>query len=344
MAHVGALKQNTPGGRTESGLGRRGLVAPMVGGLVVLLVLIGLIGTAIHDPRPHDIPVGLVGPAAAVQQISDKFAAAAPGVFQFTSYQTEDAARAALDSRSVAGVLVIGQAAPRLIVAGAAGDAVTGVITTVFTKAFAAQGAAVPVETVHPFSSGDAHGLVLFFLVVALMISTLVAQALLQVEAKNAGLGVQFVFVLVFAALAGVIGMGALSWITGGFSSAFWAASGLAALGSAAVGAVLAGSARVLGTAGLGLAALLVVLLGLVSSGGPAGSEFLPDFYRSLGPWMPAGQLYSALRGALYFDSAGLSWPVLMLAGWLIGGTLLMVLGAAVRRRPAVNAAIAAAG
>lgn len=244
----------------------------------------------------------------------------------------------------MAGVLVIGQAAPKLIVAGAAGDAVTGVITTVFTNAFRAQVETLQVETVHPFSGGDAHGLVLFFLVVALMISTVVAQALLETEAKNAGLAVQFVFVLVFAALAGLIGVGAVSWITGDFSSAFWAASGLAALASAALGAVLAGSARVLGTAGLGLAALLVVLLGLVSSGGPAGSEFLPDFCRSLGPWMPAGQLYSALRGALYFDGAGLSWPVLVLTSWLIGGTLLMAFGAAVRRRPAGDATTAAAG
>lgn len=74
MPHIGALKQNSSGGRTGAGLVRRDLVAPMVGGLVVLLVLIGLIGTAIRDPRPHDIPVGLVGPSAAVQQISDKFA------------------------------------------------------------------------------------------------------------------------------------------------------------------------------------------------------------------------------------------------------------------------------
>jgi hypothetical protein len=328
MEHVGALRKNE-----TAGLAGPRLAAPIVGGLVVLLVLIGLIGTAIRDPRPHDIPVGLVGPSAAVQQMSRQFGSAAPGVFQFTTYDSEAAARAAIDSRSVAGVLVLGPGAPRLIVAAAAGDAITGVITTVFTNAFRAQGAAVQVETVHPFAGGDAHGLVLFFLVVALMISTLVAQALLFSEAKDAGVGTSFGVVVAFAVLAGLAGMGAVAWITGSFSSGFWAASALAALASAAVGAVVAGSARLLGVAGVGLAALVVILLGLVSSGGPAGSEFLPDLYRSLGAWLPAAPLYSALRGALYFDGAGVAGPVSVLTGWLIIGLLLMGAGEVFRRR-----------
>ena len=95
----------------------------------------------------------------------------------------------------------------------------------------------------------------------------------------------------------------------------------------------MAGSARLLGTAGVGLAALIVVLLDLVASGGPIGSQLLPDFYRWLAPGMPAGQLYSALRGALYFDNAGLGMPIAVLCAWLAGGLVLMVLGELVARR-----------
>ena len=67
---------------------------PMIGGLVILVALIGLIGTAIKNPQPHDIPVGLVGPAPATQQIQQAFATAAPGAFQFTTYTSEQDARA----------------------------------------------------------------------------------------------------------------------------------------------------------------------------------------------------------------------------------------------------------
>jgi hypothetical protein len=318
----------------------RQLLPPLIGGLVLLIALLGLVGSAIRDPRPHDIAVGLVGPAPAVQQISTAFGSNAPGAFQFTSYGSEAAARAALDSRTVDGALVLSGAPPRLIVAGAAGDAETGVMTAAFTNVFKAQGAVVGVETVHPFAAGDAHGLILFFVVVAVIISALVTQALLAGTATDAGFGARLTVVFSFAILAGLTAMGIAGWIAGDYGSGFWTAVALVMLAAAAVGAVVAGSGRLFGAAGLGLAALVVVLLDLVSSGGPVGSQLLPDFYRWIAPWMPAGPLYSALRGALYFGSAGIGGPVSVLAGWLAGGVVLMWLGelVAARRRSGVPA------
>lgn len=335
MAEAGTLRRTETTGHSGARGGMAKLVPPVIGGLALLVALVGLIGTAIRDPRPHDIPVGLVGPAPAAQQISTAFGSNAPGAFQFTTYSSETDARAALDSRAVDGVLVLGPS-PRLIVAGAAGDAATGVITAAFTNALKAQGATMAVETVHPFASGDAHGLILFFVVVAVLVCSLVTQALLLGTAPGAGFGARLGVVVVFSVLAGATGMGTALWIAGDFGPGFWAAVGLASLASAAVGAVVAGSARLIGPPGLGLAALIVVLLGLVTSGGPVGSALLPDFYRWLAPWMPAAPLYSALRGALYFDGAGIETPIAVLSGWLAAGVVLMALGEiASRRRPA---------
>ena len=313
---------------------------PVVGGLVILVALLGLIGTAIKNPQPHDIPVGLVGPAQATQQLATSFGTAAPGAFRFTTYASEQDARAAIDARAIDGTLILGPN-PRLVVAGAAGDAATGVMTAAFTNAFKAQGTALTVDTVHPFSSGDAHGLILFFVVVATLISTLAVQAVMLATNRSAGLGVQLFVVVAYGVLAGLVGMGTAVWITGGSGDGFWAAAGLVALTSAAVGAVIAGCARLFGAAGIGLAALVVVLLGLVSSGGPVGSRLLPDFYRALAPWMPAGQLYDALRGALFFDGAALTGPIMVLAGWFVVGLALMGLGEVVgrNRKPAPIAA-----
>jgi hypothetical protein len=314
----------------------RRFMPPLIGGLVLLVALLGLIGTAIRDPHPHDLAVGLVGPSQATQQISSAFATNAPGVFQLTPYASEAAARAGIDSRDIDGALLIGQSGPHMIVAGAAGDAVTGVITAAFTNVFKSQGASLDVEVVHPLFPGDAHGLVLFFVVVAVIISALVAQALLFV-AGEAGFGSRLAVTLAFAVLAGPTAMGTADWIAGDYGTGLWSAIGLLMLAAAAVGVVVAGMVRVAGRAGFGLAALVVVLLDLVSSGGPAGSEFLPDFYRWLAPWMPAGPLYSGLRGALYFDGAGVAGPILVLSSWLVAGLVLMLLGELVgaRRRTA---------
>ena len=306
-------------------------VAPVVAGLLALVLLIGLIGPAIKSPTPHDIPVGLAGPAPAVAQVSAAFAQNAPGVFDFTTYPSEADARAAIDERSIDGALVIGQAGSTLVVAGAAGDAVTGVITGAFTNVFEKQGRQLSVETVHPFAAGDPHGLILFFVVLAVLVATLIAQALAGLR-PGIRFSTQAVVVLVFAVVSAPVAMGMATWIAGDYGSGFWTATVLVALASAGVGAVVAGMAALLGRAGVGLAALVAVLLDLVCSGGPIGSALLPDFYRWLAPGMPAGQLYSGIRGALYFDGAGVGTPVLVLGAWLLGGAVLLAAGALARR------------
>jgi hypothetical protein len=42
---------------------------------------------------------------------------------------------------------------------------------------------------------------------------------------------------------------------------------------------------------------------------------------------MPAAPLYSAIRGALYFDGAGVAMAAAVLAAWLVAGVVLMWLG-----------------
>jgi hypothetical protein len=306
------------------------LLQPLVAGLAVLLLLIGVIGPAIKSPQPHDIRVGLVGPPAAIQQISSGFAQNAPGAFSFTTYSSETVARAAIDSRAVAGAVLLGPDGAHLIVAGAAGDGVTGVIAGAFGSAFKAQGQAVTVETVHPFAAADPHGLILFFVVLAILVSTLIAQAIVGLRTRL-GLKMQLIMLAAFSLLAAPVAMGAATLVAGDFGSGFWTATALVALASAAMGAVVLGAVRLLGAAGVGLAGLVLVLFDLVSSGGPIGSQLLPDFYRWFAPGMPAGQLYSGMRGALYFDNAGVAEPVGILSAWLAGGLLLIAGASAVR-------------
>ena len=319
------------------------LVAPLAAGLVVLLALLGLIGTAIRDPRPHDIPVGLVGPAQALLPMTDALAQKVPGVFKFTSFDSEDAARAALDRRDVDGIVIVGPSTSRIVVAGAAGDTSTTLIESVFGAALSARGQQVPVEVVHPFASGDAHGLILFFLVLATLISTLVVQAVLLARAARARVALWLGVNAAWAVLAGAVGVAAATWIAGGYdTAALVPMGGLVALTALAAGTFVAGFARLLGAAGLGLSALVIILLDLISSGGPAGSTILPDVYRWMSPWMPAGQLNSALRGTLYFGGEGVALPVLVISAWLALGLVLVIIGGYVRR-PAAEPEVAPA-
>src|SRR5207244_648569 len=168
------------------------------------------------------------------------------------------------------------------------------------------------VETVHPFASGDPHGLILFFVILAVLVSTLIAQALAGLR-RGVSFAERLALVVVYAIVAAPVAMGVATWIAGDYGSGFWTATALVALGAAAL----------LGRPGVALAALVAVLIDLVCSGGPIGSQLLPDAYRWLAPGMPAGQLFSGIRGALYFESAGVSTPVTVLSLWLAAGLVL---------------------
>ena len=123
---------------------------------------------------------------------------------------------------------------------------------------FKAQGQTLTVETIHPFSSGDPHGLILFFVILAVLISTLVAQALVGLRG-DAGFGFRLIMVAIYAVIAALVAMGMATWLAGDYGSGFWVATCMLALASAAVGAVVAGSARLLGAPGVALAGLVVV-------------------------------------------------------------------------------------
>jgi YhgE/Pip-like protein len=76
------------------------------------------------------------------------------------------------------------------------------------------------------------------------------------------------------------------------------------------------------GAAGIGISAVLNVILGLVSSGGLAPLEALPPFYQAYADWLPLRYFIDGLRSLLFYngtlDAAGLEggWRVSL---WFLG-------------------------
>jgi hypothetical protein len=62
--------------------------------------------------------------------------------------------------------------------------------------------------------------------------------------------------------------------------------------------------AAAMGGAGIGLSAVLGVILGLVSSGGLAPLEALPPFYQSYADWLPLRYAIDGLRSLLFYDGS----------------------------------------
>ncbi len=134
------------------------------------------------------------------------------------------------------------------------------------------------------------------------------------------------------AALAGIaVTAVAHSWL-GALAGDWWTEAGALALTVLAIGSAVAGLAALLGPRGIGLGALLMVLLGNSFSGVTSAPELLPEPVGAIGQWLPPGAGGSLLRSVGFFDGGAAGGAVLTLSLWSALGLAAVLLA---RRKPA---------
>ncbi|HVY95943.1 MAG TPA: hypothetical protein VHA54_03185 [Solirubrobacterales bacterium] len=298
----------------------------------VSLLFIASYAGALHEPRPHDVPVAV---AAGVPR---QVAAELDGSPEIRVVAKRGAAEAmdAIDTRDVYGAVLARGRGLVLVVAPAAGPAVAEALRTALPPKLRRSGVPVAVRTVHPLPEADSRGLVGFYTVVGWIV--------------GGYLGATFLG-LIFGTQPGrrhtvwrLGALGILALITGFAGAAVaagigdWDASLLSlglvgTLTVAAVGAVTVALQSVLGLVGTGLAILVFVVLGNPASGGPYSAELLPGLWRAVGQLIPTGAATTALRDIAYFPDAPVGGPVLVIVAWLVAGVV-VALGLGQRRGP----------
>jgi hypothetical protein len=307
-----------------------------VGALLAVVVTILVVAFSWPAARsePTDVPIGVAGPGPAVEQVAGQLDEAAPGAFDVTAMTDESAARSAIEDRDVYGAIVLDPAGPpRVLTASAASPVVAQLLADVATRI----GPGTPVEDVVPLPSDDPRGAGLssgtFPIVIGgLAVATAMVLAVRGVWSRLGG-------ALVAAAVAGT----AIAWVLhvwlGSLAGDYWVEAGVIALVVAAIAVTLIGLESVLGRPGLGLGAVIMLFLGNPLSGMTTAPEFLPEGWGSFGQALPPGAGGSLLRSVAFFDGAGGATPLLVLAAWLAGGVLLVMVGAMLERRRTVSAA-----
>jgi hypothetical protein len=124
-----------------------------------------------YKPTPHGVPIGYVGNPATKAKLSKTMGNA----FSIRSYRTEQAARDAIENRTVYGALIVRSGHEHLLVASGASPAVAQLLS----QTVAAPRPTAAVTDVAPLSSNDPHGATINALVLPLVsISLLAAVAL----------------------------------------------------------------------------------------------------------------------------------------------------------------------
>ncbi|MFF3175633.1 ABC transporter permease [Streptomyces sp. NPDC057900] len=309
---------------------------------VVLLVpfVVALVLWAFAWPAarmaPRDLPVGVVGSGPAADQLQDRLEAR-DGAFEIHRYESGAAARTAIEHRTVYGAVAVTARGPELLTASAASP----VVAQLLHDAVAAQapdGAAVPVTDVVAAPAADPRGSVLGSSILPLAIAGVATGAAVTLLGLRGGraaaalLGVAALVGMVSAALTD-------SWL-GVLTGDWWSEAGAFGLTVLAIGGTVAGLAALIGTAGVGLGSLVMVLVGNPFSGVTSAPELLPRPIGAIGQWLPPGAAGSLLRSVAFFDGNAAGLPLLALGLWAVLGLVAVFVGG--RRRTGAVAPAAA--
>lgn len=300
-------------------------------------IFVALTLSAFHAPRPYDLPVGIVGPAAVTSQVEHALDSAVPGAFSWRSYPSEAGARTGIARREVDGALVASGRNLRLLAAQGGGTGPAQVLIQAFGAVAARSGRHLAVADVVPPLPGDTQALASFFVVLGVLIPSLAAGSGSALAFRRARSALAVAAPAAVAVVIGVVSAAVADGIAG--LGNYAAIAGIVTLFSLAVAAPTAVLARIWPPL-VTVAVVVFIVFGIPVSGGPANlTSFGPAFLRVLDPALPLGVAASAVRNVVYFGGHATAQSVWVLAAWALAGVAGLILVTAPRRTASAPAA-----
>ncbi|NLU73436.1 ABC transporter permease [Streptomyces sp. HNM0575] len=293
---------------------------------------------------PRELPVGIAGPPAAAAPVEQQLTRHA-GEFDVHRYGDETAAREAVERREIYGAFVVRPDGPHVLTASAASPVVAQALQQAAGGGHSGGehsggGAANPPSanggTAHSTDvvaapSADPRGAALSSSVLPMAIGGVVAGAVVVTLGLR---GTRAVLALLGAAalVGGAAAALTHSWL-GVLTGDWWAEAAAFGLMSLAVSAGVAGLGTLVGPAGIGLGAMVMVMFGNPLSGVTSAPEMLPQPLGDIGQWLPPGAGATLLRSVGFFDGRASDSPVLVLTVWAVAGLTLVTIGG-LRKQP----------
>ncbi|MCQ4208104.1 ABC transporter permease [Streptomyces longispororuber] len=314
----------------------------VIGVLALQLLFIASYVGALHNPKPKDVPFGVVAPVPALaQQTTQQLNGLPSSPVDARTVADERTARQQILNRDIDGALVVD---PRgttdtLLVASGGGTVLATALETIATEADGVQKRTVRTVDVAPASSQDFDGLSSFYLVVGWCVGGYLCASIMSISAGSKPASPQRAAIrlgtMALVSIAGGLG-GALiigDSILGALPGSFWALTGLGALVTFAVGAITLALEELTGVVGIGLAVLLIVVAGNPSAGGAFPLPMLPPFWQAIGPWLPPGAGTWVARSIAYFKGNDVTQSLLVLSAWAVVGVAVTLLVSSLREK-----------
>ena len=286
-----------------------------------------------HAPKPHDMPVGVVGTPSVVQATAAQLESSAPGAYEVTAYDSSAVAETGILHRSVYGAYVP-SSQPTLLVATAASGAAASVLKETFKKAAKSQGQKLKVEDVAPLPPSDSSGATSFSAILSLIICGILGTGVIYAVTQHRSIWLRLAALVALAIGAGLLTALSTNVIVGAFSGNFFAIWGVATLFVLAIAMPIAAFQVLLGLPGTAVGLLVFVVVGDPSSGGSTAPELLPGFWRAVSQHLPPGAGVTSMRSVVYFDGHGGSRALIVLGVYAVVGAAAAIVISIIRARP----------
>jgi Protein of unknown function (DUF3533) len=297
----------------------RRLLIALLGVLVVVFALVGSNVAANHAPKPHHVPVGVIGAPPVVGAVAGSIGQHAPGAYQIHAYSSLAAARTAILHRTVYGAFRP-LPSPLLLVASAASPAVAALLEHAVAAATRAQGRPLAVRDLVPLPSSDSRGATAFSMVLGLIIAGIMGSAVIYLLDRHRSQSQRLATMVALAVGVGLVAALVTNVVIGAFPDHFLAVWGVATLFYLALGLPIAAFQVLVGAGGVAIGAVMFLVIGNPASGGNSAPELLPGFWRGLSQLLPPGAATTAMRDVVYFHGHGMTMAVLVLGLWAILG------------------------
>ncbi|MFC3491021.1 hypothetical protein [Glycomyces rhizosphaerae] len=313
-----------------------------------LALIVGVLTLAFAWPSagmgPNEIPIAVIGPDEAADQVQSQLDEAEPDGFDVTSVADPAEAETLIKEREVYAALAITPESVDLYTASAASPTVTRLVTGIADQVAAQMGQAagqpgsiqVAVHDLVPLPADDPNGAGLAASAFPMAMGGIVIAALIAFNVRGSGRQAATAILAPLAVGAGVAAI--LMYVLEAIDGDYVAIAGALALTMAATAWGILGLAKLLGRPGFVLGAVIVMLVGNPLSGMTGAPELLPAPWGAYGQFLSPGAGGTLLRSTAYFDGHGAETAVWALAGWVVVGVVLFTIGAVRAKVKGVNA------
>jgi len=312
--------------RSSANTGTTPRPAVLIGAVVGLAAAICLMLLAFSAPPinsgPHDLPLAVSGPAAAVNRLQDALDEKSPGGFAVeVRADAEDVTRAIEDRDAVGGIAMTAEGV-EIKTASAAGRPYVTLLHDV-GQGLENEGLTVAYVDVVPLTDDDPTGAGIAALALPLAIGGTISAALLATVFRHRR-ALRVAGSIAFSVITGLATTAILQYWLGAVDGPYWATAAGVGVGIAAISLTVLGLESLLGYAGVAVGALTMVLVANPLSAIATGPEWLPQPWGDVGQLLPIGAAGTVIRSAAFFDGAGAGDALLVLCGWMVLGLLLL--------------------